>query len=241
MNPMDQLFRNKLTGHVIKPEVSAWNRIEKNIAKKNNGWKTWLRAASVLLIVGASVIVWKLTNNKPTENQQPSITANDTVAEPTDKNKQDTEVIVNEKPVVADVSPKRDSKKKNTAEPKALAKNNTVASVVADKDARSTPIAEENKLVAEVVETQSPLMIEEPQENKSRLADNDVAMVVVYTLEMPSNIDEAPKEKKSGLKRVLDLAREARSTENPIGELRQAKDELLAFDFGREKEKRNNR
>ena len=61
------------------------------------------------------------------------------------------------------------------------------------------------------------------------------AIVIEYRLESVATAQPAAKER-SGLRKVLDFAWEAKNS-TPLGDLRDAKDELLAFDFRKDKQK----
>lgn len=251
MNPLDELFREKLSAHKVQPSVDAWTRVEKNIAKKNSGWAIWLRAASIVFLMGAGFVAWRVIDEQDAyqASQMATVTESKETTEPGR-----TENVVSSKEQEAN-KPVDDLK----AEPKP-----TATTTVHHKTTR-TPVEkpmiaqgqnEDIKEAETAVDTQQSIaqVNEEPTAVTTPAAEiekitADKAMVVVYTLELPAQVEEsmqeatasAELEKKTGLKRVLELAREARSTENPIGELRQAKNELLAFNFGREREQRNDK
>ena len=71
-------------------------------------------------------------------------------------------------------------------------------------------------------------------------------MVIVYTLEQVrkkapeavASINDLP-DRKTGLKKALEIAGDVRTGDSPLGGLRQAKNEILAFNF--KKEDRNNK
>ena len=66
---LDQLFRNKLTGHEAEPSTHAWSKLEEQLKQKKSAliWKNWSMAiaASFLLAIGT----WTLFINQ----QEPAI------------------------------------------------------------------------------------------------------------------------------------------------------------------------
>ncbi|MGE0772282.1 MAG: hypothetical protein AB7K37_11255 [Cyclobacteriaceae bacterium] len=253
MNPLDELFGKKLSAHQVQPSADAWSRIEKNIAKKNSGWVTWLRAASIVFLLGVGFVAWRIIGTQDANQPPQMATATETKET---KEPVKTDHVANS--AEQDASKPVDDLK---AESKPAA-----TTTVHDKTSR-TPVEKpmitqgQTKEVTKQVDQQlvytnesiaqlneEPAAVATPATEIERITA-DKAMVVVYTLELPTQLEETMPEataagesgKKTGLKRVLELARDARSTENPIGELRQAKNELLAFNFGRDREQRNDK
>ena len=84
--------------------------------------------------------------------------------------------------------------------------------------------------------------VEQPKEVKAK------RMVLVYSLPTVVKKTEADavvvaaadEEKRTGLQKVMDAALEVKSGDNPLGELREAKDELFALEFRKDKNKGKN-
>ena len=65
----DKFFREKLQGYQRPAPVSAWDKIESALEKKTNYKFLWWKiAASLLLIAGATYVVW-FYNSSSTEKQ----------------------------------------------------------------------------------------------------------------------------------------------------------------------------
>jgi hypothetical protein len=233
-NPLDHLFREKLADHSLSPEPGAWARVRRHISKKNNGWKPWLRAASVIILLGAGFLIWKGVTSSN------GVSSNKMVADKSPREEVSAQIPLGQEPNKPESITQRNKSKQQesafkTTAPREKNKTQEISSPIEEKPQINTTLTDLIVATKEEIANE-PTMVAEIAESNAE----DQAIVVVYTLELPKALAE-PKEKKTGLKRVLELAREARSTENPIGELRQAKNEILAFDFGKDKEQRNNK
>jgi hypothetical protein len=230
-HPLDQFFKEKLRDHSVKPGAGAWSRVEDGRSKKNSTWKTWLKVASVALLLGATSAWWMGRSSEPSVEgvilaQERPTSQPPAVADPS----KDTASSAVPKKMERKIEPRQQVQRRQplaTAIPKPP-HNNESKSNADDQPAETGSIA-----VAQLEPVHDELP---PVAQKS-----DKPIVVVFTLELPSALpNDSKKEKKTGLQRVLEIAREARTTESPLSGLRQAKEELLAFDFGREKEKKTN-
>lgn len=245
MNQLDEFFKEKLKDHSVRPGADAWSRVEAGLSKKNDTWKTWLRAASVLLLLGLSAVIWKMNTHEPVSTSQPVLTK----ATTPDEVKADVKTTQPEAQV---------QQEKETPKPPEKAKRERLTSPKVKQQLahheEPLPAEPEEQQTEESSVNQTPvsettLIAQSPAADANNLAQPseapqvaaETSITLVYTLELPSaNASAEKKEKKTGLRKVLELAAEARTADNPLGGLRQAKDELLAFDFGKEKERRNN-
>ena len=104
------------------------------------------------------------------------------------------------------------------------------------------PLPQPENLIA--MEISTP---EAQPENLNSKSDVPKPVVIEYTLasiKIPNtetNDELYATAKKTGIKKVLEIAGEVRSGEGSISSLRQAKNELFAFNFIKEKEERNNK
>jgi hypothetical protein len=244
---IDQLFKNKLDDHSIAPSENAWAKVEAGLSKKNKLWLgttstvvLWRMAAAVLLI-GAllSVVYWSQTSgetekvlakkpsspNKPKQEAQPTM-EQAKIEQPSQKKneirqKENVSRFANnaraEKPEVVQEQQPSESRKKIIEIEKEIAQNSF-------KLDRSDPnpgvtngekIKEEATPQAEVASTkQKPIKLE-------------------FTLEALSSeetVATTTEGKSTGIKKVLNLAREVKQGEGLSG-LREKKDELLAHNF----------
>ena len=90
-----------------------------------------------------------------------------------------------------------------------------------------------------------PLMMETlPIETTAEASIKEKPIVIEYTLEsiLPQK-KETPivaeiDERKNGFQKALEFAREAKNSDSPLGEIRQAKDDLFALNFKKDKQKK---
>ncbi|MFM8912327.1 MAG: hypothetical protein ACKOE6_05315 [Flammeovirgaceae bacterium] len=62
---MDELFKNKLEHHSLPPSAEAWDKVERQLEKKNKPVIWWRAAAAVLLVsvVGWWAYTWQSSGN----------------------------------------------------------------------------------------------------------------------------------------------------------------------------------
>lgn len=233
-NEIDKFFKGKLADHSVKPGPEAWSKIESGLSKKN---KTiiWFRSAAVLAMIGLAIGLWFISEKSKVEQPVAINKATDVVKEiPENKIAEadpGDEVVKEPLPVVRRSKPTL-TKKTSKNPPAKEAKN---IALVNDSTTQQLAISNEESIeLLPAIE----LPIESKVESKS--------MVIVYTLpeiktkNESTREDELFKEKKTGLQKVMEIASEVRS-ESPLGGLRQAKNEILAFNFRKDKDERNNK
>lgn len=219
MNRIDELFRNKLANHQVAPSADAWQKVEAGLTKKNSIWVWRLAAALVLFGLVSAWYLWRSAEVQPELVQQP--------APPTQK----------EIPVI--VQP--EEQKQNLAETK---KETPLNQKVNSKRATT----EIKKAEPEKVNTIQPEVTIQPEilitENKTESTPVRKPIVIEFTLDaIPATITEpamaSAGDDKSGLQKILEKARDIKNGESELGSLRDAKNELFAFDFRKDKTKRN--
>jgi len=226
MNRIDNFFKTKLANHQVAPSADAWQKIEAGLAKKNSAWVWRLAAAFVLfgLLSGA----WYLWNNntkiQPELVLQPNLTPQ------------------KENPGV--VQP--EEKKKNlVADSKTEQKQKTEVKVNASENKKEY---EPEKINTQVEEPQVAIVQHEVlvAENKTPETTTRKPIVIEFTLEAmpvkttePAYADATVDDDKSGFQKILEKARDIKNGESELGSLRDAKNELFALDFRRDKTKRN--
>lgn len=230
-NAIDKFFRSKLANHSLDSGV-AWSRIEEGLPKKNRTI-LWYRAAAAFVTASLTFALWFYSskNDSVTETVAQSF-QEQPVNEEVAQNKEqlmaaDESVAAKEKDIKQ--LAKRVIKKNKAAEP-AKEKSNDI------NEMANLPIT---------IATMEPNPIEPFEETHSEATKTSKPIVIVYELkevatkiENPSNLDLSP-QKKTGIKKVFEIANNMRNGDSPFGGLRQAKEEILAFNF--RKENRNNK
>lgn len=234
----DKLFRQKLESHQLTAPASAWNKIESGPGKKKSDYR-WLMVAATLLLLAVAIAV--VTNYQ--DNTDPS---ENTLTKKTVTPKQDspTETRITAVLTPPEVRPtiKRTAKKKLPTAPvkkytapeiaeastatNLLPDNNAVAPVVVTEKIESFTLHDTlNAVQPEVAATGNfKLVLEADEVNKKYLKQYSAA-------------DATTAEKKpSTLKRVLNKVESLKTNQDPFGELREKKNEILALNFKKEKQ-----
>lgn len=231
-NKVDKLFKDKLESHQVAPSATAWDKLEHQLAKKNKAF-VWLRAAAVLALFSLATVVaidWpsakqneldvakKETSTQPEtpkQNEQPATIA------PTEQPEQQRATIEKKKVV----TPRRDVP---THEEKPVTTENEQPLDIQD---------DAPELIAEL----TPVIEQSPVTEQAVQPEVSKPVVIVYTLPAIPRKDTAPvEEKKTGFQRVLEVANNVKNADNPFGELREAKNDLFALEFRRDKDKNKN-
>jgi hypothetical protein len=221
---VDKLFKEKLEAHTLQPSTQAWEKVESHLSKKNK-MVVWLRIAAAIALLGLltfAALNWSV-------NKTPKV-----------------ELVKEEiKPAPKETTPVIEDQKKKAEEDKQVAKApvkkkaNVVTAVITNETEPQQETQQEKQQVA-VIEALPPA-------NKNETTVKaEKTITLVYSLPaIKKQAPEAPvvaEARKTGLERVLEIAKEVKNADNPLGELREAKDDILAFEFkkDRDKTKKNN-
>lgn len=221
----DKLFRDTLENFQRPAPVGAWDKIEQKLAKPNPKIM-WLRiAAGIVLLTAAAILVW------PVENTEHAITKNE------DNNSVKKDEAISTPPL------------KKEAEIKDEAKQSTHTYTAKTKTVRTEIDVEKKEQESIPPVNDTPSLIDSPETNElvAELTPEEkepVSRKLVYTADevnskflkkkLPPEATPESKEA-SGIQKLIGLAYAAKNSEAGLGELRQKKDDLLAFSFGKKK------
>ena len=218
-NRMDKLFKDKLQADSLQPSAQAWEKVEAHLGKKNK-MVVWLRVAASLVLLGLLTVV--VLNSfdgyeEPKEGIVKTTTGNE---QPADDSKSEIRNSTpNEKPVTRNKKPETSNKKPETLEQVAVVEVQVpqqTDSVVEPRPLNIAPSTLNSAPTKGITLTYSLPSVKKP------VAEQTEPVVA----------------KKTGFERVLEIAKEVKNSDNPLGELREAKDDILAFDFRKDKEKK---
>ena len=221
MNKIDDLFKKKLEDLTLNPTGEAWIKLNANLTKKNKGF-AWFHAIAAILLMGILVtsIVWlekRETTQFVSEQSQPeplkSSDENKVMADSVGKS------LVTETIVFAKVK-----KKSKVLNPISVNPPTSNVTVKVENETLVTEI-QTKETIAEATIKEKPLVIEYRLE--SILPQKKETPIVAEAVE-----------KKNGLQKALEFAREAKNSDSPLGEIRQAKDDLFALNFKKDKQKK---
>jgi hypothetical protein len=258
IDKIDQLFKNKLDDHTIAPSENAWAKVETSLSKKNN-IVLWRLAAAVLLM-GAllSVVYWSQTGNDQEKvlakkSDTPSPKKLEKASTPNTQKRDNTANVRREKNKVEQketanrLANKHEvDQKENTQEKKpskSRKKMMEIEASIAQQYPRLKLDHKETTQDINKIETKNDVekKIKTEATPKTEVASSKQKPIKLeFTLEaLPTEEIVATTEevKSTGLKKVLNLAREIKQGEGPVTSLREKKDELFANNFLAKKEK----
>ena len=228
---VDNFFKERLVNHAIEPSEETWSKIFRSGLKKNRS-VVWLRAAAAILVIVLAGILSLYVRTSTYDQTVTSVTSTQA-----DNNIEMEENVVLQEETPAKIIQTPNPAKPQPTETKAnrpleLNKNEQLIAEV-----NGTQVMENKKTTDSEIEFTTTEVIE----NSPTVTHKPI--VIVYELKPIAEYDEsvytAVPEKKSGIKKVLEAASDVRSGESRLMGLRQAKEEILAFNFKKE-EKNNN-
>jgi hypothetical protein len=251
----DKLFREKLEGFHKPAPTAAWNKIEAGLQKKNNK-VIWFRvAATLLLIAVAAFLIWTTqsapavqvateTNSKkelePTkENRDQSITPEQRVMQPEQQKEQIAKRTVDKV---------KKSKKINPSTPQpdqqpAINEDTPASELVAFVPETTSGI---DSLPIDKTTPADPIVI--VANTTDELKKDEESRVLVFSVEEVDSkyLDKealakatSAQKKSSTFRKLLNKAYDLKNNQDPFGELRQKKNEILALNFKSEKRSQN--
>lgn len=242
----DKLFRDKLRGYQKETPHGAWNRVAENLQRERKTYP-WMRiAAAVLLMAVAFALLVPFWRETPPVNiaQQKESSAPAKNTQPTPAN----EIEQTPKEARTETEPPREMPKENSASRHAPVQKKNVP------DVRALPEAEKKQLFA--VPDQNATLANAPDvapndsvsEQLHEAGDAGLAsapapsrhVTIVFSaeevnekyLDKKEMADATPESKAaSSLRKLLDKAYALKHNQDPLGEIRQKKNEILAFNF----------
>ncbi len=231
---LDQLFKDKLSNHAETTSTDAWARVEARLSKKNKRL-VWFRMAAGLLLAGAllTTISW-LSLRQPSSNssQLSSKAASKkgetlhqaTVGQPLNQKKQEVttrRVIAKSNPVTIPIA------KTENKEPARIERKNVVAQIETkvEEQPQQQVTMENITVVSDIQKIERSIVLE------YRLETIETSLPATESASVVESKD------KSGFQKVIDFARDAKNSDGPLANMRQAKDELFALNFKKDKQK----
>lgn len=248
----DHFFREKLAQHAQTPPSAAWERIEAGLERRPaRTW--WWRAAAAVAVLGlAGVYVFysstetngpkQYAQENPRENIQPKDVPAPTVQQEVPSVTERKEETAPAPDLHKQITPRANAiKLQSKQDTPSVAQVNTTTD---QQQQHPTPVPDVNTSSTETITTDEVYAAASTEDQTS-----SGSMTLVYT---PGEIDQyldkkalteaTPQDKKpSTLKKLLKRAYELKSNQDPIGELRQKKNEILALNFKQDKQRGQNK
>lgn len=249
----DKFFRDKLQGYEKAVSPGAWSRVSGNLpAKKIN--VPWIRiAAGVALLVTASILIIRFPDRTETHvaanAEKPATMPATRPGDPQQKT-QETETEPYGKPSKLPNHTAPDSNRRREVPARKKNKSATPAS-----ETSNDPVVE--SLTAPVENPTDPSLLsgaQSPLQEETIITDlaideQNKNITIVLTakevnekyLKKKNTVVQATSEEKasSGLRKLLDKASDLKHNQDPFGDLRQKKNEILALNFKTSKRNEN--
>lgn len=245
----DKFFRERLEHYQKPAPASAWEKIAAAQAKKNYKG-LWLKiAASLLLLAAAAYLLWPNTGS--VELHQPALSSVPHHSPGDSTMKQPVQVVPTPGPALraeaADPGTKSEIK---TGKPLPNRKRDS-KEVIKDQQPNTVAVIDGGEEIAVPDETHNALA---PDSTKGMIAEirttqetDSKSITLIYSanevdeyLDKNALAEATSKDKKpSTLKKLLLKANDLKNNQDPFGELRQKKNEILALNFKNEKRGQN--
>lgn len=248
----DKLFREKVENFQMNVSANAWNRVEENLGKKNRG-AFWLKIAASMTIVAVSLFMF-LSKQKSDDSTKLATRIKDELKAPTKETIKAPErkTINPAKKIIATEKAERKVTPKETTRPvvkeqlkKSVSESiptNEVTVAQREEPVPSIQTDSENTIaVVEKTETESPAVKHETKASHITIVITANEADEKY-LDKKSLADATSEEKKtSTLRKLLDTAYDLKYNQDPFGDLRQKKNEILALNFKSDKQRSQNK
>jgi hypothetical protein len=241
----DKLFRERLEGFGKPVPPSAWTRVEAELNKKKNR-TFWLKvAASLSVLAVATVLLW------PAHTSENNLAARKNSSEKNQGAKENKKAFSQQS-----ATPQQEQSQQPVSPEK------TIPASVSLRESRKLPVRQ----IPEEVSVQEAVNMEAAQEKiaaveesvttpseisgTTQSTEKEGGVTLVYTVEEVNakyldkkSLAEATSEEKkpSTLKKLLDKAYDLKNNHDPVGDLRQKKNEIFALNFKSEKQRSQNK
>ena len=243
----DNFFREKLADYHKPAPVGAWDRIESSLKKTDPKFAWWKVAASLLLLTAVAYVLWLQTSTPNTqplsqtrpETESPSEKTIDPKIDPSEKALDPDESKNEQASIAIGTKDKKSSDTKVRPKPaRAHRKQSSeVASIL-------LPAPEEN---FQSVETPTPETGSSEVVPSTQPVKKSPSITMTITVEETDKYldknalaEATSKERKSStFKKLLKKANELTTNQDPFGDLRVKKNEILALEFKNDKRGQN--
>ncbi len=253
---LDKLFRNKLEDHREMPSAEAWEQIRSSVGQKKSGFPLLKIAAAILVLCLSGAVVWfalpdnqtaplatnsgekSITDSSGNIDQAPAEKLNE--RQEIQEDNGDDENIPNNS-----VNPTPTDRDLPTREQPAVTSDERLAEVEMP-DTDQTDKAADSKLTEAIQEIPEPVErnetpvgaipeITEPELAKTADEPVTVGQTLTFSIdefesaEEVAAMDESSEKNEEGLKKVWSFLQQVKEPEAGFGELRELKNNILAF------------
>lgn len=222
---IDEFFKARLTDHPMTPPPNAWSKVEANLSKKNKGI-VWFRAAAALLFLGLllATLVW--IQSSKIETIPMNITKVDSSRE--------KEAVIKESNGAEELKP--DLKSKSRSNAKRQPSLVQVESMPEIKNQVQQEIEQPAMVEAQnTIEVTKSITVSQPKARKPLVLEFRLDEITTQQLTATEELEIANVDSKNGIQKAIGFALEVKNGESPIINLRQAKENLFALNFKKDK------
>lgn len=241
----DKFFREKLEGYQRTIPPTAWERIETGLDKKKTRG-LWIKiAASLSLLAITTYLLWPAPE-KNNSSLSPTLISE---KEPDKSAKKENPVKQNEIPEQPVVEKKNKLNQVPKADKPLEVKINAADKLEIANQVRASDEIKIEVFTPEISESMEVAVAVKEGTDPDEIADDKSIKIILSSEEvnekyfLKNKIAEAtPEEKKSStLRKLLDKAYDLKHNQDPVGELRQMKNEILALNFKNDKQRGQNK
>ncbi len=241
----DKLFQEKLQGYQRPVRPEAWKRVSANLEGSKSG-NFWLRIAAALIVLAVAAVFILTGENahlpaniarkvEPVKKEHPENPETDQSRKEASSSKAETQITdINTIP-----------RRKNARSPsrKQTLGSQQEPSLNQEADARAE-ISQTEKKEEQAAQELQPGQWTVQHEPVAQAEKVEARVKIVFTAEEVNEkyldkkdlAEATPENKKSSsLRKLLDKAYDLKHNQDPLGELRQKKNEILAFNFKNER------
>ena len=242
----DKFFREKLADYHKPAPAGAWDRIESSLKKTEPRFAWWKVAASLLLLTAIAYVLWLQTSGPTTqpisqarpETESPRAKSIEPQIDSSEKSQNTDELQAEQAPIEIAAKDKKSSDNKVSPKPiRAHKKNGSeIASLVPSTDEKfqSVETSSPETVSSQVVPSVQPIKKSPSIKMTITVEETD------KYLDKNALAEATSKERKSStFKKLLKRANELTTNQDPFGDLRVKKNEILALEFRNDKRGQN--
>ena len=241
----DKLFHDKLHGYQKPVGPIVWERISEARAHRSRQ-TVWLRAAaSILIVAAAGILIFPVT-----QHDRLPVAGEDRESAPAPQLTPPTESLARESQAPQENKTAKDEASPTTARQSALA--NKSLSKRSSSVLKPDTSAEPEEIVPSPAPVQEPEVLASEQvaaANPSAESPTHSPRKTVTIVFTPEEVNQkylsrkneayatSDEKQPSTLRNLLDKAQDLKHNQDPLGEIRQKKDEILAMNFRKDKQR----
>jgi hypothetical protein len=227
-NKVDRLFKEKLEGDSMQPSAQAWEKVEAHLGKKNK-MVFWTRVAAAVTLLGLLTFAgvnWNGGDKKEIVKQESGGRSRESGGRSQAEGVKEQHQVDGKKEEHKQITKQEQQRKVVTP----------VIEQPREQEQQLAIVPEAEVIKEPQVETQPDAAIHNSQSTTEKGITLTYSLPAVKKQDAPAE-PQVAEQKKSGFERVIEIAKEVKNGD-ALGELRQAKDDIFALDFRKDKNRK---